>query len=145
MAVRKEVEHKHIQWFVAGAVHEWNHYSGAALSGDRLQEYIGGTVNVVIGYLQGTRKLDGTCSDLQCTVSLEAEKVFAVTQDAAEDSLASTPPLDRAERLADGSFPKIMQVRNGVLCFVGAETGAWIKVASPRIKEFLLTGGWVEV
>lgn len=78
LSLESRIEHKHIQWFVMGAIHEWNEASGANFDDDGLTGYIGSTVNIVIGYLNGTRVLDGKCSDLQCTIAIEAKKIFTV-------------------------------------------------------------------
>lgn len=78
MAVRKEVEHKHIQWFVIGALVEWNNITETVEEGEILDGFIADGANIVIGYLNGTRRLDGTVHDQICIVAHEAAKVFNV-------------------------------------------------------------------
>ena len=74
----EHIDAKHLAWFIAGAMHEYCDRSGALAAHEtRLrQDYINNPVEVTLGYLKGTRDLDGTCSDMQCTVAMEARKVF---------------------------------------------------------------------
>lgn len=72
------IEHKHVLWFVAGAVHEYCDRTQALAPAehDKRLSYIDSTVEVTLGYMRGVRDLDGSCSDLQCDVAMEARKVF---------------------------------------------------------------------
>lgn len=69
-------EPKHVEWFVLGACKE---YFSKCHNGDWLEEYARDTIDVVWGYLRGTKTLDGTCSDFQCTTAHAAKQVFMGT------------------------------------------------------------------
>lgn len=62
---------QHVRWFVTGAMNDIT-FSGAMPS----PEYLEKTISVVVRYLQGTQVLDGSCSDIQCSVAHIAEQVF---------------------------------------------------------------------
>lgn len=74
------IEQKHIQWFVWGALAEYDYYTNLGLSAVEFQRFLAETVNVVIGYVNGARALDGKCTDIQCTIALEAAKLFRGTR-----------------------------------------------------------------
>lgn len=75
MSMREGVENLHLQWFVWGAMAEWAKHNGV----EKLDyEYVLRTMNVVDGYVRGHRRtLDGSLSDLQCRIAIEAKKVFS--------------------------------------------------------------------
>lgn len=72
------IEPKHLAWFVAGAVHAHCDRTGSLSPHETelRKVYIDQTLAVVCGYLSGQRDLDGSCSDMQCDVAMEARKVF---------------------------------------------------------------------
>lgn len=71
------VEPKHLIWFVNGAVLDYIDRTGALnRQSPHLTHLIESVMSVVRGYLTGTRFLDGACSDIQCHVAFEAEKLF---------------------------------------------------------------------
>jgi hypothetical protein len=76
MAMREGVEIKHIQWFVWGAISEWKHHNNLT---EDYYEYSLRTMTIVIAYVQGTRTaLGGALSDLQCSIAIEAKKLFSL-------------------------------------------------------------------
>lgn len=67
--------------WVMGKCFEWNlHAQQFVLTFDdqdhRFQDFVHRTHTVVWRYLQGHITLDGTCSDLECTMALEAKRIF---------------------------------------------------------------------
>lgn len=93
------VEPKHLLWFVYGAVSEWNLASNANLSAEDLAAYQRSTLNKVDQYLFNNAIIDGSYSDLQAGLSLEAEKLFA----SKEVRLASAVEATKASPDYDGS------------------------------------------
>lgn len=65
---------KHVEWFVRGACQE-REERDPGFTND-LHQFTMSTLTVVWRYLRMQQRLDGTCSDFDCHVALEAEKVF---------------------------------------------------------------------
>jgi hypothetical protein len=87
------IEPKHVRWFVHGAVHDYCNQTHALAPHEHQKraDYVERTLEVVWGYLRGTKTLDGSCSDLQCNVALEAFKVFKPEPLTAEDMYEGVP------------------------------------------------------
>jgi len=78
------IEPKHVLWFVTGAVIEHCNRLGVSprpMDRTAYEGYINETLDVVWGYLRGSRTLDGRCSDMQCDLAMEARKLFKPTHD----------------------------------------------------------------
>lgn len=73
------LDFKAIEWFVTGAVLEYFEYMNIPSSDERFQNYKNSAIETVIGYLRGSKTLDGSVSDLVCCVAIEAKKVFLKT------------------------------------------------------------------
>jgi len=69
---------KHVHLFVLGCVYEYFKNMGmqADIGTPRFDFYVNHTVNITIGYLEGTRQLDGGCSDLQCSIGHQAAGIW---------------------------------------------------------------------
>ena len=65
-----------IMWFVAGAMLIHANNTDQKAQDPNFLLYIYETTEVVLGYVKGTRRLDGSCSDIQCHIALEAKKAF---------------------------------------------------------------------
>jgi hypothetical protein len=65
------------RWTLDSCV-EWNLWARqfSDMTGKNFLDFVKRTHDVVYGYLQGEKSLDGTCSDLECNLALEAKKVF---------------------------------------------------------------------
>lgn len=61
-------ELKHVTWFVHGACHE--HYETPT------PKLLREVTELVWFYLHGSQVLDGSCSDFECTLALDAARVF---------------------------------------------------------------------
>lgn len=95
-----QVERKHLQWFVHGAVTEWSINSGAKLADADLEAYQFSTMNKVCAYLFNNATIDGSYSDLQAVLALEAAKVFG-TRSRQIRSIARS--LTEAQVMQDGT------------------------------------------
>jgi hypothetical protein len=69
---------KQVRRWVLGACTEWNEQvkQFADLNGVEFRAFVERTANVVIRYIRGQQTLDGSCSDLECTLAIEARHVF---------------------------------------------------------------------
>lgn len=69
-------ELKLLSWFVTGAVAEYFQRTSMNLDSKEFENYCHRATDTVWRYLRGTKTLDGTCSDLECSVAHLAEKLF---------------------------------------------------------------------
>ena len=71
---------KHTWRWVTGACIEWNNQvqQFADISSAAFLDFRHRVHHVVYRYLRGQQTLDGTCSDLECTLALEAAQVFGL-------------------------------------------------------------------
>lgn len=66
-------EVKLVKWMVTGACKE---YFDRCHNGAWLEDYYRSTLDVVWGYLRGTKTLNGSCSDFQCDIALEIKRAL---------------------------------------------------------------------
>jgi len=80
---------QHIKNFVTGALVENFKATGQVIGDSHFDRYAHESAEVVFGYLNGNKTLDGTCSDFQCTIALEAKKVFKSSMSASDKVVGS--------------------------------------------------------
>lgn len=68
---------QYVGFFVRGMMMDHAIKTGQKACSESYEHYIGVTTSVVIAYLQGRKTLDGSCSDIQCHVAIEAKKAFS--------------------------------------------------------------------
>jgi hypothetical protein len=79
---------KNVSLYVQGACLEWNrHYKQFDANGEEFQRFCERTTEIVFAYIRGKKTLDGSCSDFECTLSIDASKVFGLNR---EESLADS-------------------------------------------------------
>ena len=73
---------KQVRRWVLGACTEWNEQMRqfADLAGAEFRAFIERTTNTVLRYIRGQQTLDGSCSDLECTLAHEARRLFGMQQ-----------------------------------------------------------------
>lgn len=71
---------KHTNLWVLGQCVTWNLHAKqfADMAGREFHDFVNRTHTVVFRYLRGTQTLDGTCSDFECTIAIEARRVFGL-------------------------------------------------------------------
>jgi len=74
-----KLEIDHVRYFVTGALVENFKATGQKIDDVHFDRYRDQCVEVVYSYLHGKKTLDGSCSDFQCTIALEAKKVFKLS------------------------------------------------------------------
>ena len=52
----------------------------ARIDSSEFQDFVHRTHSVIYRYLQGQQTLNGSCSDLECTLALEAKELFGVRE-----------------------------------------------------------------
>jgi hypothetical protein len=69
---------KHVRYFVAGAMTEYYLRTGrgSEISTNTYEFNLLDVTNTVIRYLAGTKTLDGSCSDFECSIAHEAAKIW---------------------------------------------------------------------
>lgn len=75
--MHKDDLYKEIAVWVLGACTNWNLTTNAfSLADFQFVLFMGRTNSVVLKYLEGKQKLDGTLSDLECDICMRAERIF---------------------------------------------------------------------
>lgn len=66
--------------WVLGACIEWNETAKQFAPRDvhEFRRFVERVHTIVVRFLRGQQTLDGTCSDLECTLALEAKQVFGL-------------------------------------------------------------------
>lgn len=67
--------------WVLGACIEWNdHFQQFADTSSReFRDFVNRTHHIVFRFLRGQQTLDGSCSDFECTLALEAKYTFGLS------------------------------------------------------------------
>lgn len=89
------------------------------------------THNVVWRYLQGSKELDGTCSDMECTMALKAKRVFHehIVQDIWGYHICVAVPGLFADKVKAPYNAKILYYTGGI------DTGDYVRYFSVDQKE----------
>ena len=70
---------KHTLMWTYGQCFLWNqHAKQFDMNSQQFQDFVHRTHNIVYRYISGKQTLDGSCSDFECTISIEAKHVFRV-------------------------------------------------------------------
>ncbi len=74
---------KHTHRWVLGYCVEWNYHAKqfSDINAVAFLDFVARTHSVVYRYLRGRLTLDGSCSDLECTLAVEAKHVFGLHLD----------------------------------------------------------------
>lgn len=72
----KTVRDEWVRLIFLGAIFDWNYFTNAGLTHERIQELAGESTSKMIRHLDRNAPMDGSWSDLQCDVGLRIKKLL---------------------------------------------------------------------